>query len=109
MAKKYLITGGAGFIGSFIADALLEKGDEVRILDSLEEQVHGGQVPRHANMQAEFRHCYADNTKIRQRLGWVPEINLEEGMAELAEWSTGQQAEDRSDVATEELRQKGLV
>jgi dTDP-L-rhamnose 4-epimerase len=36
-----LITGGAGFIGRFIADELLRRGNEVRVLDSLIEQVHG--------------------------------------------------------------------
>lgn len=32
---RYLITGGAGFIGSHLADALLGRGDEVFILDDL--------------------------------------------------------------------------
>ena len=41
MAKRVLITGGAGFIGRYVARALLERGDHVRVLDSLIEQVHG--------------------------------------------------------------------
>ncbi|REJ68889.1 MAG: NAD-dependent epimerase/dehydratase family protein [Planctomycetota bacterium] len=33
--RRFLVTGGAGFIGSHIATALVERGDEVRILDNL--------------------------------------------------------------------------
>jgi dTDP-L-rhamnose 4-epimerase len=39
--KKVLITGGAGFIGSHLADELLAHGYRVRVLDSLDPQVHG--------------------------------------------------------------------
>ena len=39
--KRILITGGAGFIGSHLADELLSAGYRVRALDSLVPQVHG--------------------------------------------------------------------
>src|SRR5215213_6379965 len=41
MVKRILITGGAGFIGSHLADTLMARGHEVRVLDNLSPQVHG--------------------------------------------------------------------
>jgi dTDP-L-rhamnose 4-epimerase len=51
-----LITGGAGFIGSHLADELLERGYAVRILDNLSPQVHGptDTPPEYLSDQVEF-------------------------------------------------------
>lgn len=48
MGARILITGGAGFIGSHVADELLAHGYEVRVLDPLWAQVHGESAGRPA-------------------------------------------------------------
>lgn len=51
---RVLVTGGAGLIGSHIADLLLEKGYPVTLLDNLNPQTHPSGKPRWVNPAAEF-------------------------------------------------------
>ncbi|MFP5288553.1 MAG: SDR family NAD(P)-dependent oxidoreductase [Thermoanaerobaculia bacterium] len=53
MSGRVLITGGAGFIGSHLADELLENGYQVRALDNLSEQVHGAGASRPSYLSPE--------------------------------------------------------
>ena len=56
MSGRILITGGAGFIGSHLADELLDHGYRVRALDNLSEQVHGpgGHRPGYLSPEVEL-------------------------------------------------------
>src|SRR5437660_1826982 len=60
MTKHILITGGAGFIGSHVADELLLHGYAVRALDSLVPQVHGPERRRPAYLSADVELIVGD-------------------------------------------------
>jgi dTDP-L-rhamnose 4-epimerase len=53
MNSRVLITGGAGFIGSRVADLLLARGYSVRVLDNLAPQVHGPSARRPACLNSD--------------------------------------------------------
>jgi dTDP-L-rhamnose 4-epimerase len=57
----------------------------------------------------DVRHCFADITKARQRLGYAPEVPFEQALEELAEWLRDQRATDRVAVARAELSSRGLT
>jgi dTDP-L-rhamnose 4-epimerase len=57
----------------------------------------------------DVRHCFADISLARDRLGYEPQVTLDEGLVELAEWLEGQQADDRVGTARQELAARGLT
>lgn len=66
---KVLVTGGAGFIGSHTVDLLLERGYDVRILDSLQERVHPHGKPDWVPEDVDFvRGDVADPTDLAKAL-----------------------------------------
>jgi len=74
MENHVLITGGAGFIGSHLVDAMLARGYRVSVLDNLSPQVHGD-----GEMDAEGWPSYLDRRARRIR-GDI----LDEGVFEAA-------------------------
>ena len=71
-----LITGGAGFIGSHLADHLLERGHRVRALDNLSPQVHG-RVERPAYLSADVdlvRGDVRDREAVRRALAGIDAV-----------------------------------
>ncbi|MFW6058068.1 MAG: NAD-dependent epimerase/dehydratase family protein [Persicimonas sp.] len=57
----------------------------------------------------DIRHCFADISRARQKLGYEPEVSFEQGLDELAAWMKRQSAEDRVDGAYRELTSRGLT
>jgi nucleoside-diphosphate-sugar epimerase len=74
--EKVLVTGGAGFIGRFVTSELLRRGHQVRVLDSLIEQVHGGATSAEAlDPEAEFiRADVRDRATVNRALAGVDSV-----------------------------------
>ena len=95
VAETVLITGGAGFIGSHLADELLRSGCRVRALDDLSPQVHeGGARPDYLDPHVELVHGdVRDSEAVRRSLDGVDvvvhfaaRVGVGQSMYELAEY-----------------------
>ena len=72
-----LVTGGAGFIGSHLADELLRHGHRVRALDNLSSQVHGEDAERPAYLSPDvelLRGDVRDASAVRRALQGVDAV-----------------------------------
>jgi dTDP-L-rhamnose 4-epimerase len=57
----------------------------------------------------DIRHCFADVSHAREKLGYRPSVSIEDGLRELAAWLAGQVAEDNVERARRELASRGLA
>jgi dTDP-L-rhamnose 4-epimerase len=75
--KTILITGGAGFVGSHLADHLLARGHVVRALDDLSPQVHGegARRPHYLSRDVELQvGDVRDGVAVRRALAGVDAV-----------------------------------
>ncbi len=74
-SKQILITGGAGFVGSHLADGLLAVGHRVRVLDDLTPQVHQNGRPDYLSPEVELvAGDVRDPNRLREVLNGVDVI-----------------------------------
>jgi|LSQX01.2.fsa_nt_gb dTDP-L-rhamnose 4-epimerase len=59
--------------------------------------------------KGDVRHCYADTTKIKKDIGFVPKVSFEEGLKRLIDWSKTAKSEDKFLKASNELKKRGLI
>lgn len=76
---KILITGGAGFIGSWLIETLIGKGNEIVVIDNLSPQIHGtipqSEMPWLRNAKVEFiRADVRDSEVMNEVLGRVESV-----------------------------------
>ena len=82
-----------------------------QIVDTL-LNIFGSNLKPKPNLEyrkGDVRHCFADISKIKSKLGYSPKITLKEGMKELVEWSRNQEANDKVTEAYAELKKKKLI
>jgi dTDP-L-rhamnose 4-epimerase len=83
----------------------------LRIAELLAEQLGFDEPPDVVGRYraGDIRHCYADTSRIRDELGYHPQVDLADGIAELLAWLRSQTAVDSIERAARELEERGLT
>lgn len=71
---KVLVTGGCGFIGSHLVDALVEEGCDVVVMDNLCDQVHPNGMPPWANPKVNYRGVSV--TRHHSWVWWLRDVDV---------------------------------
>ncbi len=93
----------------------LGAGTATTVLDLVREllQAGGFEVPVTVTGQyrvGDIRHCFADLTRARSLLGFVPKVSLAEGLGRFCQWAGSQPVhEDKLEQAAAELRARKLM
>jgi dTDP-L-rhamnose 4-epimerase len=88
LTKNVLITGGAGFIGTRLAAALLRQGISVTIFDNFSPQIHGNSTNLPSNLEDRVRLIRGD---VRDAAVWADAVPGHDAIVNLAaETGTGQ-------------------
>ncbi|MHC2115758.1 NAD-dependent epimerase/dehydratase family protein [Stenotrophomonas geniculata] len=88
---KVLITGGAGFIGSALARALVARCDQVTVLDNLSPQIHGDSPEGSALLASLPPEAVVVKGDVRLREDWLKVLPGQDVVVHLAaETGTGQ-------------------
>lgn len=59
--------------------------------------------------RGDIRHCYADVSKIRERLNFEPKVEFDDGILDLIRWVRNQRAPDKFEKCREELEKRRLT
>jgi len=66
-------------------------------------------APSGAYRAGDIRHCFADVSAARDRLGWTARLTLADGLGELLTWAASERPADVVPAATEELSRRNLI